>query len=75
MVESCDGRWWRAVLDGGGGLCWEVEERCVGRWWRATVKMGAAIHAKFLMGLVGILTGMREEGSILNPFKCYNLLR
>ena len=48
MVESCVGRWWRAVLDsGGGGLCWEVEERCVGRWWRATVKMGAAIHAKF----------------------------
>ena len=25
------GRWWRAVLGGGGGLCWKVVEGCVGR--------------------------------------------
>ena len=74
VVEGCVGWWWRAVLDGGGGVlggrgevCWEVVA--------GNSEDGRSHSCKILMGLVSILTGMREEGSILNPFKCYNLLR
>ena len=67
VVEGCVGWWWRAVLGGRGEVCWEVVA--------GNSEDGRSHSCKILMGLVSILTGMREEGSILNPFKCYNLLR